>query len=702
MNRGTIARNLPEQSLEGGARQGLGGAALGALLAGSLVVCFYAILPMRAALALVAVFAWSALPGVIIARRLYGSQHGTWTAALLVGPAWGFCASSVVLLGLWVAGVRGGTWLALAPVGALMLALPAGWLTGSLTLPRFDRRDIAWVLFVLLLVPAVNGRPYARVGEMRPEGKAYRAYFIADFEWAMAVAAEVSKGDVLPRNPFLATDTLHYYWLADLLSAVEHRLTQRTLTVDQVLLVNALLMDLAFVAFFYFFIRHFVTSPSAAAAACVAVVLFSSFEGAQQLLLFWRRKVPLDGLLSGFRNLNIDAISNWTYQSFKVDGLQRLLLYQPHHATAWAVSLSGLVVLLESRDNGRPGVNWLAGILLGLGLLLSSFIALMVGSVVAIYQLVTLAFRRRWQSLMLAGIAGGIPAALAVAATLLLRYVDRSGVQLIYVGQLNPLARTNALFGIWLSFGPALIAAAVGAALGLRRRATALGPLGLMIAVSFFFYFFVDVIDHQHAYVAFRAGHLLFMAFAPLVGFAWQELAAASGSVRITAAGGAVLLALLAAPMTIVDLYNSQDTDNRAQGPGFKWTEIVTTGELEALDWIKKNTPPSALVQVDPTRESGTWAYMPAFGERRTVAAMPISMIPLQKYVDASAKVQAFFTQSEASNAYALACSLKLQYVYLGPAEQKKYPRLLTTLDGAPHWFRPVFRNEAVAIYRVT
>jgi uncharacterized membrane protein len=304
--------------------------------------------------------------------------------------------------------------------------------------------------------------------------------------------------------------------------------------------------------------------------------------------------------------------------------------------------------------------------------------------------------------LVLAGIAGGIPAALALVATLLLRYVDRSGVQLVYVGQLNPLARTNALFGIWLSFGPPLVAAAVGGALGMWRRATALGPIALMIAVSFFFYFFVDVIDHDHAYVAFRAGHLLFIAFAPLVAFAWQELATATRGVRATAIVGGFVLALLAAPMTAVDLYNSQDTDNRSQGPSFKWTEIVTTPELEALDWIKKNTPPNALIQVDPTRERGTWAYMPAFGERRTVAAMPISMIPLRKYVDASAKVQDFFMQTEASSAYTLACSLKLQYVYLGPAEQKKYPGLAQALDGAPHWFRPVFRNGAVAIYRVT
>src|SRR5262249_62025953 len=145
-----------------------------------------------------------------------------------------------------------------------------------------------------------------------------------------------------------------------------------------------------------------------AAAGCIAVCLFSSFEGWQQLLLFWRPKVPLEALMNPFRGLNIDAISNWTYQSFKVDGLQRLLLYQPHHATAWGVSLSGLLVLIESNDNGRPGVNWLAGIFLGLCLLLSSVIALLAGSVVAVFQLIPVGFRGRWRLFVVAGGARGM------------------------------------------------------------------------------------------------------------------------------------------------------------------------------------------------------------------------------------------------------------------------------------------------------
>lgn len=35
---------------------------------------------------------------------------------------------------------------------------------------------------------------------------------------------------------------------------------------------------------------------------------------------------------------------------------------------------------------------------------------------------------------------------------------------------------------------------------------------------------------------------------------------------------------------------------------GFRWTVILTPDEIEALDWIKTNTPPDALVQVHQRR----------------------------------------------------------------------------------------------------
>jgi hypothetical protein len=676
---------------------------IGAALVVALAVSVRALAPLPAGAALVLVFVWVALPGVIIARRLFAGSCGAWTAALLIGPAWGFAATSVVLLALWAAGVRTPAVLAMAPIVAAAAAIPAGWLDRCFVVARFDRRDLVPILVVLLLVPAVDGLPYAHVGEMRPEGKAYRAYFIADFEWAMSVAAEISKGDVPPHNPFMAGDRLHYYWLADLLSAVEYRAARRLLPLEPILLTNAVCLDLAFVAFLYFFVRQFVHSPPAAALACIAAVLLTSFEGIQQLYVFWLRGRPLERL----RALNIDAISNWQFGSLKVDGLQRVLLYQPQHATAWSLSLSALALLVRARDNASFGVNLFSGLLLALALLISPFIGVMVGSCLALYQLVTLAGRRRWTDVMAAGGAGGAPISVAVAVTSLLQYVDRSGGRIVFVGSLNPVAAHNALTGIVLSFGPILVAAAIGGTIALRRRARRFGVLGLVVAISFFFYFFVDVVDHQHAYVGWRAGHLLFIALAPLVGFAWQELRAAGRVTRTATVVAALVLAAAAAPTTIIDLFNAQDTAFRERGPGFNWTEIITRDELQALEWIKTYTPQDALVQPDPIRggdrgESGTWAYMPAFGERRMTAGMPISMIPIKKYQEASGRVAQVFQGPDPETAYRLASELNLQYIYVGPEENRVYPGVRERFDRAPFWFKPVFRNGSVVVYKVT
>ena len=66
------------------------------------------------------------------------------------------------------------------------------------------------------------------------------------------------------------------------------------------------------------------------------------------------------------RRPDVGAFLAWTAfdQSLKIDGLHRLLLYQPQHATAWAVSLSAMLVVVRARDNGSVGVNVLAGFLL--------------------------------------------------------------------------------------------------------------------------------------------------------------------------------------------------------------------------------------------------------------------------------------------------------------------------------------------------
>ncbi len=238
------------------------------------------IVPLGAAARFLPFTLLCAVPGVVLARRLCRNATTSWLFALLIGGTWGYAFSSVTLLALWVAGVRRPIWLVFAPVVTAFVCSRVRPIAAPLRVPLLGKRDLAAVCLTMLMVPAIVGRPYSRVGETLPDGgQAWRAYFTADFVWAMAVVSEVSKGDVPPQNPYRVGTALHYYWLAHLIPSIEHRLTMDATSLRQLLLANAVLSGLVFVGFFYLFVRHFVDSPAAAAMACVAAVLFHSFEG---------------------------------------------------------------------------------------------------------------------------------------------------------------------------------------------------------------------------------------------------------------------------------------------------------------------------------------------------------------------------------------------------------------------------------------
>jgi hypothetical protein len=204
-------------------------------------------------------------------------------------------------------------------------------------------------------------------------------------------------------------------------------------------------------------------------------------------------------------------------------------------------------------------------------------------------------------------------------------------------------------------------------------------------------------------YVGWRAGHLLFIAFAPLVGFACQEYWRAGGASRGIGLAATLVLIAVAAPTAAIDLYNTQDTANRQEAPGFHWTLVIPTDELEALDWLRHHTPPNATVQVDPeVRDAETWAYIPAFAERRMGAGLPISMIPMFRYQRATARVLEIYKAPTADAAYLAALATGVDYVVVAPLERGRHPAIEATLDTSPQLWPLVFRNGSVSIYQRT
>lgn len=658
----------------------------------------WTIAPRADVLPIIATQLWMALPGVFLARHALRPSHASPVLAWLVGPALGFGFSVFGLLLLWSAGVQG--WLSLIAGPFLTWALGIiAWRTGGLRIrvPELTRSDRVAFAIILLIVPLITWAPYDHVAEPVADGHAYRAYFTADFVWAMTVTAELAKGDVPPANPFLTGQTLHYYWLSHLLSGAVYRNVQPWgVSAEQVVLLSGLAFSTAFVGFFYALVRWAGGSPVFSALAVAVGFLANSYEAVDR---FWEVRgldVPYF-----WRMLNIDAVTRWFYDGMPVDGLQRLFLYQPHHLTGYVLALSAVWLLSFAEDVSETSITLGAGVLLALSFLFSTFTAVIVGVAAGAVYVLRLIAGRKLLLLPMGAILAGGPVIVAVFVSFLLGYTEPSASSLVFI-RANPVAFRRWPFILLLSFGPLLFAGVAGL---IRFRWLTRDGLAAaaIVGAAFAFYFFVDVADMGNVWVGWRSGHLLLIAFA-VMGAAAMTAAWRIRAARLPLAAAATVAVALAVPTVYIDVYNAQDIENRERGPSFPWTLVITPQEREAFDWIKRSTPPEARVQMDPiVRASHSWALIPAFAERRMAAGLPISMIPLQPYRDRSDHVRmGIYMAPSPKEAHAMAEYLGVDYLYVGDLERSRYPGLTDALNERPDLFPVVFRNGSVTIHAVT
>jgi uncharacterized membrane protein len=100
-------------------------------------------------------------------------------------------------------------------------------------------------------------------------------------------------------------------------------------------------------------------------------------------------------------------------------------------------------------------------------------------------------------------------------------------------------------------------------------------------------------------------------------------------------------------------------------------------------------------------RERDTWAYIPAFAERRMASGLPLSMIPLAKYEKANEEIRRLYLSSTADEAHEAAVRHCIDYLVIGPPERNKYPQLEPLLDASRSRFVPAFRNGTLTVYYV-
>ncbi len=409
----------------------------------------------------------------------------------------------------------------------------------------------------------------------------------------------------------------------------------------------------------------------------------------------WSRGLPPDWL----KQVNVDAMSTWIFHGLRVDGLQRALWYVPQHSMAGALGLLALAVASVTGVGAGRGAIALAGVALGAATAFNPFVGGVFSMGYGLAMALDVAVRRQsplrlWR-----------PALAAVPVALALGWIRVNGMLGTAVGQLHfgytGPATQAPVVSLALSLGLVLVPAVLGL---WPRRGLPVGrvaPAAFTAALGLFFAYTL-VLTVDLFWVGFR-GTQVALAVVPALIARFLAAGHRPPAARRLVAAAAVLLLLAGLPTTLIDAYNAQDLSNRAMGPGFHWTIAITPDEQAALAWIRRETPPDAVVAMDPTaRGRETWSLIPSFAERRMPAGSPIALVNTPEAEARVALVQELYATTDARQAWSLARRLHIDYIYLDRTEREAYPAAsIDKFAYAPEYFAPVFHNLEAAVFRV-
>ena len=664
--------------------------ALAAVLAGAVLALLWLFGGGPAGWIYGAIYACALLPGLPIGFALFGRRHAAgWIAGSLIGygitqlTLWAVIAagwpSAAVFAAAWLV-VTAGIVIALRRVRARAI-VDAGW----------SAADTRALLLVLILVAAVMAPPYANLGRPDSTGnRYYRAYFTADFLWHSALAYELGKFSLPPRNPYMTPRAMNYYWTYFLLpSAVAQLAPAPPLRdVQRVLKMNALLSGLLMGGALFLLVRCGVRSAAAAGTAVALAIVAASAEGTYAIVDLVARGRPLAEL----RDINVDAVTSWYFSGLRIDNIPRSLWYTPQHTVSIALGLCGLLVAAYAGAAAPLAAIAGAGLALGLATTMNPLLG---GACAAIYGVCVLVDAVRqpagWKLVPKHAVAA-VPVALAVLWGAASRVMDGAGGALD-VG-FSGFSRNSPALTLLLSLGPILVPALAG----LWRPANAVRPVVIAttgIALGLFLLYYVRI--SEASWVGFRAGQILLISIPILLARTFDRLSPGSRAAL------AALILVLGLPTTIVDTYNAQDIGNRRPSPGnFRWTLWTTPAQEEAFEWIRGATPADAVVQMEPMlRGREHWTLIPSFAGRRMAAGLPISLLPTPEYAERSERVRALFATSNAEEAQAIARKLRLDYLYVDGDDRAAYPDGTRKFDERLDLFERVFRNAEVSVYRV-
>jgi hypothetical protein len=399
--------------------------------------------------------------------------------------------------------------------------------------------------------------------------------------------------------------------------------------------------------------------------------------------------------LSDVTNLNIDAMSAWSFGGLRIDSLARSMWYNPQHSLSCALGLMALPVAVHAGARAPLPAVTVAGVALGASTIFNPLIG---GILSLIYGLIVIADALAHPK-ALKGILRHVVTALLVGCavywTIWNQMVEESEAAVRF--GLIGYARIAPVATLFVSLGPVLIPGALSLVTAWRAPLRVWPPIaGFLVGLVLFYFVTLSV---EGSYIGFRAGQILQVSLAPLVALFLSRLLAWRWPI---AAAVVVLVAAAGLPTTLIDTFNAQDINNRRMGPGFRWTVSLSPQDQEAFTWIRGNTAPDAIVQMDPiTRGRETWSHLPTFAHRRMWAGKPILWIDVPLYETRSREMHRLYLTGSVAEACRLARG-RIDYLYVGRVERERMrPGALRKFSARGSCFALEFENAEVQVYRV-
>ncbi|MFY9329824.1 MAG: hypothetical protein WAO76_17690 [Georgfuchsia sp.] len=489
----------------------------------------------------------------------------------------------------------------------------------------------AWQITVPLAALLLSLLPLYLVGAEFEGSHHFHAYFNADFFKHIANSEELARGVFPPINPFAAAQNLHYYWASYLLPAMVIRLSGFAVSGVNALLTVVLLQTttLGLLAFNLCF-RLSRGKALPAAIAGVLTMLSLSLDGLASL---WNGypKWSTDHVMQTVNQEALDFTQFWG-PSTQLAGStwQRLCLYLPQHQLAILIFIAWAILFVAATSPRTDALPWSRALLL----LPLPMISIFVGTLAAVVIVFSECIRVRrlgvallWAALLAASILLLFPTDILTtsvaghAADPFLAMGDEASAPLLArIAWMGP--QLLATFGVTLLLG--LTGAGIAA-----RRASGLSTLATVpivtLTVGLAAYLGAEILfdgrlrietELKTSFVLLAGlmmGSALFLSASPSDTGIWR-------SFRVVCF--ILLLGGMVSPLHDVIWHSSSFQPDEV---------VVPNADMEALRWIRKNTPADAVFQQpleQPFLLGGKDAWVAIFGARRVAVAERAGGIP--------------------------------------------------------------------------